>query len=139
MRYFQKLGTVDPTGLVHALKKLDLGDVPVVELWTKGKEQEAAAMLPQFREPIFNVMRSVEATRLVNAAVHNLSPGMNLDWDKPSAYEIVLLSLPRVSLTIGEESPLRAAGDVWWWRGLEPVWANASEDEALSLLLDLET
>lgn len=102
--------------------------------------------LPQVRPIIFDLMRTVEATRLGRVVITKLPPGKEItpheDMGAPAVwyerYQIALQSLPGAVFNIGDESVNFRTGDVWWINNAvtHSVVNNAADDRVV-LICDL--
>lgn len=102
--------------------------------------------LPQARSIIFDLMRTVEATRLGRVIITRLPPGRVItpheDQGAPAEYyhryQIALQSLPGALFHIGDETVNFRSGDVWHIdnRTIHSV-QNHSADDRIVLICDL--
>ena len=102
--------------------------------------------LPQARSIIFDLMRTVEATRLGRVIITRLPPGKEItpheDQGAPATYferyQIALQSLPGALFHIGDETVNFRSGDVWWINNnvIHSV-VNNSADDRIVMIVDL--
>lgn len=102
--------------------------------------------LPQVRPVIFDLMRTVEATRLGRVIITKLPPGREItpheDQGAPAEYyeryQVALQSLPGSLFHIGEETVNFRSGDVWMIdnRTIHSV-QNNSADDRIVMIVDL--
>jgi len=102
--------------------------------------------LPHMRPIIFDLMRTVEATRLGRVVITKLPPGKEItphvDQGSPAEYyrrfQVALQSLPGALFTIGDETVNFRTGDVWMIdnRTVHGV-VNNSADDRIVMIVDL--
>lgn len=106
----------------------------------------AWAKLPQLRPIIFDLMRTVEATRLGRVIITKLPPGKTItphvDGGAPATwyerYQIALQSLPGAVFQIGDEEVNFRSGDVWHIdNSVEHSVTNNSKDDRIVCIIDL--
>lgn len=100
--------------------------------------------LPHLRPIIFDLMRTVEATRLGRVIITKLPPGKEItpheDQGAPATYferyQIALQSLPGALFHIGDETINFRTGDVWHIdnRVLHSVVNNSSDDRIVCIV-----
>lgn len=102
--------------------------------------------LPQIRPIIFDLMRTVEATRLGRVVITRLPPGREItphvDQGAPATYferyQVALQSLPGALFNIGDETVNFRTGDVWWINNeVEHSVVNNSADDRIVMIVDL--
>lgn len=102
--------------------------------------------LPQVRSIIFDLMRTVEATRLGRVIITKLMPGKTItphvDQGAPATYferyQIALQSLPGALFNIGNETVNFRTGDAWWINNeVEHSVVNNSADDRIVMIVDL--
>lgn len=99
--------------------------------------------LPQIRPIIFDLMRTVEATRLGRVIITKLPPGKTItphvDGGAPATYYerymVALQCLPGAVFHIGDESVNFRSGDVWHINNkiLHSVVNNSSDDRIICI------
>jgi hypothetical protein len=102
--------------------------------------------LPQLRPFIFDLMRTVEGTRLGRVIITRLPPGKTItphvDQGAPatyySRYQLALQSLPGALFHIGEETVNFRSGDLWFIDN-ETVHSveNFSADDRIVCIIDI--
>lgn len=104
--------------------------------------------LPQIRPIIFDLMRTVEATRLGRVVITKLPPGKEItpheDQGAPATYyeryQIALQSLPGALFNIGDETVNFRSGDVWWINNaVTHSVVNNSTDDRIVMIVDLRS
>lgn len=104
--------------------------------------------LPQVRPVIFDLMRTVEATRLGRVIITKLPPGHEItphvDGGAPATYferyMVALQCLPGALFHIGDETVNYRTGDVWWLNNsVEHSVVNNSADDRIVLIVDLRS
>ena len=104
--------------------------------------------LPQVRQVIFDLMRTVEATRLGRVIITKLPPGKSItphvDGGAPATYferyQIALQSLPGALFHIGDETVNFRTGDVWHINNcVEHSVVNNSSDDRIVLIIDCKS
>jgi hypothetical protein len=102
--------------------------------------------LPQLRPIIFDLMRTVEATRLGRVIITKLPPGKTItphvDGGAPATfyerYQLALQSLPGALFHIGDETVNFRSGDVWWIdNSTVHSVTNNSADDRIVVIADL--
>lgn len=102
--------------------------------------------LPQMRPIIFDLMRTVEATRLGRVVITKLPPGKEItphvDQGSPAVYyeryQVALQSHPGALFHIGDETVNFRTGDVWWINNaVEHSVVNNSGDDRIVMIVDL--
>lgn len=102
--------------------------------------------LPQIRPIIFDLMRTVEATRLGRVIITRLPPGREItpheDQGAPATYferyQVALQSLPGANFHIGDETANFRSGDVWWINNkITHSVVNNSADDRIVMIVDL--
>jgi hypothetical protein len=102
--------------------------------------------LPQLRPIIFDLMRTVEASRLGRVIITRLPPGgvitPHVDGGAPATYyeryQVALQSLPGALFHIGDETVNFRSGDVWWIdNSVEHSVVNNSADDRIVCIIDL--
>jgi hypothetical protein len=102
--------------------------------------------LPQLRPFVFDLMRTVEASRLGRVIITKLPPGKTItphvDGGAPATYyerfQIALQSFPGALFHIGDETVNFRAGDVWHINNaVEHSVANNSSDDRIVVIIDL--
>jgi len=102
--------------------------------------------LPQLRPIIFDLMRTVEATRLGRVIITKLPPGKTItphvDGGAPATYferyQLALQSLPGAMFHIGDESVNFRTGDVWHIdNATRHSVVNNSADDRIVCIIDL--
>jgi hypothetical protein len=102
--------------------------------------------LPQLRPIIFDLMRTVEATRLGRVIITKLPPGKEItphvDQGAPATwyerYQLAIQSLPGAEFNIGDEGVNFRSGDMWWINnGVEHSVVNNSKDDRIVCIIDL--
>lgn len=106
----------------------------------------AWAKLPQLRPIVFDLMRTVEATRLGRVIITKLPPGKTItphvDGGAPAEYferyQLALQSLPGALFHIGDETVNFRSGDLWWIdNSITHSVANNSADDRIVVILDV--
>lgn len=104
--------------------------------------------LPQVRPIIFDLMRTVEATRLGRVIITKLPPGKTItphvDQGAPvsyyARYMFALQCLPGALFHIGDETVNFQSGDVWFIRNdVEHSVQNNSADDRVVCIVDLKS
>lgn len=102
--------------------------------------------LPQVRPVIFDLMRTVEGSRLGRVLITRLPAGKRItphvDGGAPATYferyQIALQSFPGCLFRIGEETVNFRSGDVWWINNcVEHEVVNNSSDDRIALIVDV--
>ena len=102
--------------------------------------------LPQIRPIIFDLMRTVEATRLGRVIITKLPPGKTItphvDGGAPAVYferyQLALQSLPGALFHIGDETVNFRSGDMWWIdNSVTHSVVNNSADDRIVAIIDL--
>jgi hypothetical protein len=104
--------------------------------------------LPQVRPVIFDLMRTVEATRLGRVIITKLPPGREItpheDHGAPAEYferfQVALQSFPGALFHIGDETVNFRSGDVWHINNaVEHSVVNNSTDDRIVMIVDLRS
>lgn len=102
--------------------------------------------LPQARDIVFGLMRTVEGERLGRVLITRLRPGDKIDphcdegapatyYDR---YHVVLNSAPGCLFRAGQEMVNMATGEVWWFDNtLEHEVVNNSVDDRIHMIVDI--
>jgi hypothetical protein len=100
--------------------------------------------LPQISPIIFDLMRTVEATRLGRVIITKLPPGKTItphvDGGAPATYyeryQLALQSLPGALFRIGEETVNFRSGDMWWIQNniVHSVENNSADDRIVAII-----
>lgn len=105
--------------------------------------------LPEFRDPILNLMRYVRAYQLDRVIITRIRPGGQIlphadkDGDYVQAediarYHLVLQGLPGSLYNCGNETVCMQTGSVWWFHAHEVhSIINNSVDDRIHLLIDV--
>lgn len=102
--------------------------------------------LPQAHQIIFDLMRTVEATRLGRVLITRLPPGKciakHVDNGKYAEYydryHIALCNLPGANFRAGSDVICPHAGDVYWFNRLvEHEVINHSNDDRITMIVDI--
>lgn len=110
--------------------------------------QPAAAMLPQCRPLIFDLMHKVEGERLGRVLITRLAPGAviapHVDGAAHAAYydryHITLHNMEGSTFKCGDEEVHMQTGSVWWFdNSQEHSVVNESLDYRLTLIVDIRT
>lgn len=104
--------------------------------------------LPQVRPVIFDLMRRVEGERLGRVIITRLAPGNSIaphtDGGDHAAYydryHVTLKNEPGSMFHCGGEACFMAPGTVWWFdNGVEHSVVNHSNDDRITLIVDIRT
>jgi hypothetical protein len=104
--------------------------------------------LPQLRPIIFDLMRTVEATRLGRVIITKLPPGKEItpheDQGAPAEwydrYQLALQSLPGAQFHIGDETVEFRTGDMWLINNrVTHSVVNNSRDDRIVCIIDLRS
>lgn len=102
--------------------------------------------LPQLRPIIFDLMRTVEGSRLGRVIITKLPPGKEItphvDQGAPATYferyQVALQSLPGALFHIGDETVNFRSGDVWWINNsVTHSVQNNSADDRIVCIVDI--
>jgi hypothetical protein len=102
--------------------------------------------LPHVRPFIFDLMRTVEATRLGRVIITKLVPGTvitpHVDGGAPATYferyQLAIQSLPGALFHIGDETVNFRTGDLWWIdNSVEHSVVNNSADDRIVMIIDV--
>jgi quercetin dioxygenase-like cupin family protein len=125
---------------------LKTGDPTTIVDDKEAEAQDAWHRLPHVRPIIFDLMRTVEATRLGRVVITKLAPGKVIepheDQGAPATYyeryQIALQSLPGALFHIGDETVNFRSGDVWWINNaVEHSVVNNSANDRIVMIVDL--
>lgn len=109
--------------------------------------QPIAARLPLLKEHVFNLARSVEATRIGRVMVNKMNPGgiIYAHADTPdhanywARFHIVLHALPGNDFRCGDETINMLTNEVWYFKNeLEHEVHNQSTDPRIHMVVDLK-
>lgn len=110
--------------------------------------QPAAAMLPQVRPLVFDLMYRVEGERIGRVLITRLAPGAmitpHVDGGAHAAYydryHITLQNMEGSTFKCGDEEVHMQTGSIWWFdNGVEHSVVNESLDDRLTLIVDIRT
>lgn len=109
--------------------------------------QPVAAQLPLLKNLVFNLARTVEATRIGRVMVNKVMPGGKIfpHADTPdhslywSRFHIVLHALEGNDFRCGDETVNMLTNEVWYFRNeLEHEVTNNSTDPRIHMVVDLK-
>lgn len=101
--------------------------------------------LPQVHQIVFDLMRTIEATRLGRVMITRLAPGKvitpHIDGGAYAAYydryHVILQNLPGANFRAGGDVICPNAGDVYWFNNrIEHEVINHSKDDRITLIVD---
>lgn len=107
----------------------------------------AFALLPQARQIIFDLMRTVEGKRLGRVLITKMLPGAKIaphvDGGEHAAYyeryHVILQNNPGSIFRCGDETITMKTGDVYWFNNaIEHEVINNSADDRLTLIVDIK-
>lgn len=107
---------------------------------------EEAAMLPEVRRVVFDVMRIVEAEKLGGILITKIPPGGRIErhvdrgWHAEHYEKIyVAIQSPEGSKFCFEDGEIRAAnGEAWWFRNDVPHWVeNDTDQDRIAMIICL--
>ncbi len=102
--------------------------------------------LPEAHPAIFDLMRYLWAIRLGRVLITRLAPGKkiapHIDGGEHAAYynryHLILQNNPGSIFRCGDEAVTMRAGEIWWFNnGIEHSVENYSNDDRLTMIIDL--
>lgn len=103
--------------------------------------------LPQAQAMIFDLMRTVNGTRLGRVMITKLVPGAKIDphidgGDHARYYKrfhIMLQNQPGSTFYCGDEEVFMQAGECWWFQNqVEHAVSNNSNDDRITMIVDIQ-
>lgn len=104
--------------------------------------------LPEARQIIYDLMRTVEGQRLGRVIITRLAPGKVIDphidsgdhADYYDRYHCILQNKPGSLFRAGEETVCMNTGDVWWFdNSVMHEVVNNSTDDRITMIIDIRT
>lgn len=146
MKHFGLVGASPVVGIAAHLK--------FSKLWTPSEYGEEIIVrdpngptpawleMPWLRPVIFDLMNTLQATRLGTVVCQRIKPGAELRFrtDPPMVWrQIIVKNFDGSLIRIGDEVIHPQGGEVWHWEAGEVSMENGSPDDAESIILEVVT